>query len=325
MSADSSKFLYSTYLPASLTASSAIAVDGADNTYVVGKTSAGHAFVVKLSPDGSTILYNVTLAGSGVDAATAITIDASGNALVVGQTTSSDFPVTPGALQSLLKGAQNNFLVRLDPAGNVRMSTYLGGSGSDSPSSVAVDGDGNIDLAGATSSLDFPTTQGTLQASPIVPAWNNSSPAGFVAQVAPDGTELNWAGYVMSSDVPGPPGTLSQVGVQEMAVTPAGHIFLGGVTGPGFPVTPSAPEICFQGFVNRTNGFLAHLNSHGALVDATYLGNPTEGDINLVGDWLLFPPMRCWLSGAAPAMASSLTFNSAAVDGRRRHVSPRMC
>ena len=283
VSADSSKFLYSTYLPASLTASTAIAVDGADNTYVVGKTSAGHAFVVKLSPDGSTILYNVTLAGSGVDAATAITIDASGNALVVGQTTSSDFPVTPRALQSLLKGAQNNFLVRLDPAGNVRMSTYLGGSGSDSPSSVAVDGDGNIDLAVATSSLDFPTTQGTLQASPIVPAWNNSSPAGFVAQVAPDGTELNWASYVMSSDVPGPPGTLSQVGVQEMAVTPAGHIFLGGVTGPGFPVTPSAPEICFQGFVNRTNGFLAHLNSHGALVDATYLGNPTEGDIKLVG------------------------------------------
>jgi uncharacterized protein (TIGR03437 family) len=283
VSADGSKFLYSTYLPASVTASAAIAVDGGDNAYIAGKTSAGHAFVVKLSPDGATILYNVTLAGSGVDAATAITIDPAGNVLVAGQTTSPDFPVTPGALQQQLKGMQNNFLVRLDPAGNVRMSTYLGGSGAESPSSVAVDGAGNIDLAGATSSLDFPTTPGTFQPSPIVPAWNNSSPAGFVAQVAPDGTALNWASYVMSSDFPGPSGAPYEVGVGEMAVTPAGDVYLGGVTGPGFPVTPSAPEICFQGFANRTNGFLAHLNSQGTLVDATYLGNSTGGDVNFVG------------------------------------------
>jgi len=86
----------------------AIAVDPQDSAYVGGRSSAGHAYVVKLSADGSSVLYSVTLAGSGVDSVTAITIDAAGNALVAGQTTSPDFPVTPGALQQKLAGVQNN-------------------------------------------------------------------------------------------------------------------------------------------------------------------------------------------------------------------------
>ena len=246
VTADGSKFLYSTYLPESVAASSAIAVDAAGSAYIAGKTSAGHAFVLKLSADGSTIKYNVTLAGSGADAATAITVDPAGNAFVAGQTTSPDFPVTAGAFQQQLKGTQNNFLVRLDPSGNVLTSTYFGGSGSDSPSSIAIDGAGNIDLAGSTSSLDLPTTQGVMQPSTIVPPWNSFAPAGFVAQFAPDGISLKWASYVMSSDLR-PTVASFDVGVSALAVGPAGDIYIGGLTGPGFPVTPSAPVICFQG------------------------------------------------------------------------------
>jgi uncharacterized protein (TIGR03437 family) len=281
VSADGSKFLYSTYLPAMAGFATAIAVDPQDSAYVGGRSSAGHAYVVKLSADGSSVLYSVTLAGSGVDSVTAITIDAAGNALVAGQTTSPDFPVTPGALQQKLAGVQNNFLARLDPSGKVLMSTYLGGGGSDTPAAIALDGAGNIYLAGSTSSLDFPTTPGTFLPSPIVPAWNNTSPAGFVLQVAPDGSALNWSSYVMSSD------NGTQVGVGEMAVTAAGDVYLGGVTGAGFPVTPTAPQICFLGSANRADGFVAHLNSHGALVDATYLGPSRGTDVNFV--WGLAP------------------------------------
>ena len=129
VSADGSKFLYSTYLPDSVAASSSIAVDAAGNAYIAGQTSSGHAFVLKLSADGSTIVYNATLAGSGADAATAITVDPAGNAYVTGQTTSPDFPVTAGAFQQHLKGTRNSFLATLDPSGNVLTSTYFGGSG----------------------------------------------------------------------------------------------------------------------------------------------------------------------------------------------------
>ncbi len=334
VSADGSKFLYATYLQNWMVSPSCIAVDAAGSAYIAGKTYGGHAFVLKLSADGSTIKYTVSLAGSGADAATAIAVDAAGNAFVVGQTTSPDFPVTAGAFQRQLKGTRNIFLVRLDPFGDTLSSTYFGGSGLDSPSSVAVDGADNIDLAGSTSSLDLPATQGTMQPSAIVPPWNNFAPAGFAAQFAPDGISLKWASYVMSSDLGfGRTDSTIDVGVSALAVAPAGDIYLGGVTGPGFPVTPSAPVICFQRSISSANGFLAHLNSNGALLDATYLGNSTAGDVQSVGG--LFPlsggsALIAWRgypndvvskvqfgSGGwtAPACLSTNVLNSATLDG----------
>jgi len=335
VTADGSKFLYATYLPDSVAVSSAIAVDTAGNAYIAGTTTAGHASIIKLSADGSSIKYNVTLAGSsGADAATAITVDQAGNAVVAGQTTSPDFPVTVGAFQQQLKGTRNNFLARVDPLGNLVTSTYFGGSGSDSPSSIAVDGAGNIDLVGSTSSLDLPTTQGVMQTSAIVPPWNDFAPAGFVAQFAPDGISLKWASYVMSSDLGfGRTDATIDVGVSALAVGPAGDIYIGGVTGPGFPVTPSAPVICFQGSINRANGFLAHLNSSGSLLDATYLGNGVGSDVESVGGLLPFAggsALVAWHGSGndvvskvqfgsggwtAPACLSTDVLNSATLDG----------
>ena len=276
LSADGTKFLYSTYLPDTAATSSAIALDANDNAYIVGKTSTGHAYVTKLSADGSVVFYNVVLAGSRVEAATAIAIDSAGNAMVAGETTSSDFPVTANALQGHLAGTGNIFLARIDPTGKVLSATYLGGSGTDIPTATTLDGAGNLYLAGSTTSLDFPTTAGTMQSTPIVPAWNNLSPAGFVARIAPDGSALQWSSYVMSSDI----GT--QIGVGQLAVTAAGDVVIGGVTGPGFPVTASAPQICFGGTANRTNGFVAHLDSSGTLLDATYLGPLHGTDVDAV-------------------------------------------
>lgn len=288
ISADGTKFLYSTYLPTGEAQPIAIAVDAQSNAYIAGHTNTGHAFVMKLSADGSIILYNVVFAGSsGEDAAVAIAIDAAGDAVVAGETASPDFPVTAGALQATLRGTENNFIVRLDPAGNLLMSTYLGGTGIDSPAALALDGAGNIDLAGATSSFDFPATPGTMQPTPILPAWNNNSPAGFVAQVAGDGSKLNWASYVMSSDLGSVPGYAFPVGVQELAATVAGDLYIGGLTGPGFPVTASATQICFGGTASSTNGFVGHLSARGALLDATYVGPGRDVNVDYV--WGLMP------------------------------------
>jgi uncharacterized protein (TIGR03437 family) len=276
ISADGSTFVYSTYLPDNAYTATAIAIDAQDNAYIAGRSANSQPYVIKLSPDGSTILYNVSFASSGPGGANAVTVDAAGNTIVAGQTSARDFPVTSGALQSSLAGAQNLFLAKLDPAGEVVFSTYLGGSGADTPALVQTDSAGNIYVAGATSSLDFPTTPETFQPSPIVPAWNNSSPAGFAAKLNPSGGTLVWSTYVMSAD------RGLQAGVGEMAVTTSGDVYLGGVTGPGFPVTPSAPQMCFSGFSNRTNAFIAHLNSQGALADATYLGPNIATDVNFV-------------------------------------------
>jgi hypothetical protein len=200
ISADGSRVLYSTYLPDTAPAPSAIAIDPQGNAYVAGTSSTGHAFVVKLSADGSAFLYDVSLAGSNQDSATAIRADAAGNVIVAGQTNSPDFPVTSGALQRRLSGAQNIFVARLDATGRVVFSTYLGGSGTDTPAALQTDSAGNIYVAGQTGSLDFPTTAGSFQPAPLVPMWNNAAPAGFVAAISADGSALSWSTYVTSED-----------------------------------------------------------------------------------------------------------------------------
>ena len=168
ISADGSSVLYSTYLPPTAATPSAIALDALGNSYIVGTSSAGHAFAVKLSADGSAFLYDVLLAGSKQDSAGRVVADAAGNVSIAGQTTSPDFPVSSAAAQPHLKGAQNLFIVRLDPGGHVVFSTYLGGSGTDIPTAVQIDSAGNVYVAGQTSSLDFPTTRGTLQPDAVI-------------------------------------------------------------------------------------------------------------------------------------------------------------
>ena len=275
-----------------------IAIDAQDSAYITGKSVIGASYLIKLSPNGSTILYDISLPsavrrtpswlpphragarkrfhrvpGEGK----AITIDPAGNVIVVGTTPSPDFPVTSGVLQASLRGGQNIFIVKLDPMGGVIFSTYLGGGKIDTPAAVETDSAGNIYVAGATTSLDFPVTPGAFQTSPIVPPWNYDSPGGFAAELTPSGSALVWSTYVMSID-----SKVLEIGVGEIAVTPSGEVYLGGLTGTGFPVTPSAPEPCFTGNIA---GFIAHLNSQGTLADATYLSVAPPYEINFVWGW----------------------------------------
>lgn len=270
LSSDGSTFLYVTYLPSTVYITTAIALDSQDNAYITGQTNSGAAIVIKLSPDGSAFLYDnlitpASASPTGSSRGTAIAIDPPGNAIVLGWTSSPNLAVTPGALQSSLTGTRNIFLAKLDPSGNILFASYLGGSGTDSPTALQVDTSGNIYIAGATTSLDFPTTPGTFQPTAMVPLWNNYGPGGFAAKLSSSATQLVWSTYVMSSDYSGLPN-----GVTQMAVIPSGDVYLAGVTGATFPVTPSAPEVCFAG---SFAGFIAHLNPQGALADATYLSN----------------------------------------------------
>ncbi len=274
ISADGSRLLYSTYLPDTAAGPSAIAIDPQGNAYIAGSSSTtqlfdSHAFVLKLSADGSSFLYHVSLAGSNQDAAGPILVDAAGNVIVAGSTNSPDFPVSSGALQRALKGTSNLFIAKLDSRASVVFSTYLGGSGMDLPAALQTDSAGNIYVAGWTTSFDFPTTAGSFQPAPAVPfwnnVWNNGAAAGFVAKIGADASALSWSTYVMTADQP-------NAGVFQLAVTASGEAYIDGLAGAGFPVTPSAPQICFDGSGLSGDAFVAHLDTHGALLDATYAG-----------------------------------------------------
>jgi uncharacterized protein (TIGR03437 family) len=325
ISADGSRVLYSTYLPDTVAGTSAIAIDPQGNAYIAGLSSTRHAIVVKLNADGSAFLYNVSLAGSKQDYAAAILADAAGNVMVAGQTASPDFPVSSGALQSTLRGAQNLFIAKLDSSGSVVFSTYLGGSGTDTSAALQTDSAGNIYVAGQTTSLDFPTTSGSFAPAATVPLWNNSSPAGFVAAIGADGRTLSWSTYVTSVDS----STGRSRGVTQLAVTASGEAYLAGLAGAGFPVTASAPQICFDAADPYYDAFVAHLDTHGTLLEASYAGEsvlfpyalslPGDGSV-LLASFSTSGNMRSRLrfggaGGSAPACLSPSVLNAATLSG----------
>jgi uncharacterized protein (TIGR03437 family) len=327
LSPDGARLLYSTYLPGAMATASAIAVDSQGSAYVAGASTSGHALVVKLSPDGSAFLYTAALGGSGQDSATAILAGEAGTVTVAGYTGSPDFPVSPRAYQTRLKGARNVFLAGLDSKGAIAFATYLGGSGSDSPAALQTDAAGNLYVAGETTSPDFPSTPGSFEPSPVVPLWNQAGPGGFAARLNAGASALDWSTYIMSADHG------SSRGVTHLAVTAAGDTFLAGAAGAGFPVTPSAPQPCFGGTLSNGpssfsgNVFVARLDSRGALRDATYAGEHSsaaalsvdaDGAVRLIrreGNDIV-SRIRFGGSGtAAPACLTQDVVNSATLSG----------
>ena len=126
-------------------------------------------FVTKLSSDGKSLVFSTLLGGSGGEFFLTPTVDGEGNIFVVGHTTSSDFPITPDALQTAYhspKGARDGdgVLAVLNPDGSALVyATFLGGSGDDLIRSVAIGPGGEVYLIGSTSSKDFPVAPNAVQ------------------------------------------------------------------------------------------------------------------------------------------------------------------
>jgi uncharacterized protein (TIGR03437 family) len=136
--------------------STAIQLDRAGNIYVAGYTvsaisqSPQDAFVAKLSPDGSKLIYLTFLSGSQQDSATAMALGADGSAYVTGNTQSGDFPVSAGALQATnpRPGQLQGFLVKLDPAGAIAYATYITPLFIEQMSGIALGSGGEVFLTG---------------------------------------------------------------------------------------------------------------------------------------------------------------------------------
>lgn len=111
-----------------------------------------------------TISYSTYFGGTGSETAPSIAVNGNGFIYLAGSTTSTDLPKTANAFQSTLNGAQNIFVLEIDPtiagAGGVAYLTYLGGSGTDASVGLAVDNGGNVFVAGSTTSANFPSVNG---------------------------------------------------------------------------------------------------------------------------------------------------------------------
>ena len=265
--------VYSTFLgEMSSSSEGAIAADATGNAYVVGSTvsfsfpitpgafqTTNHGdavFVTKLNASGSALIYSTYLGGSGGHNASGIAVDAAGNAYVTGLTTGTDFPTTPGAFQRTYRGCSgcsNAFATKLNADGSaLAYSTYLGGSGRDAGSGIAVDASGNAYVAGSSESSDFPTTPGAFQT-----AYAGNEDA-FVSKLNATGSALLYSTYL---------GGGGQDVASGIALDGSANAYITGLGNAGFPTTPGA----FQ--ATGSGPFVSKLNANGsALVYSTYLG-----------------------------------------------------
>ncbi len=198
LNAAGSALVYSTYLGGSGDdAGRGVAVDALGSAYVTGDTTSTNfptaspfqaasgggkdAFVSKINPAGTALIYSTYLGGVVDDLGFGIAVDAAGSAYVTGDTTSysPSFP-TASPFQADLGGGQDVFVTKLNAAGSaLTYSTYLGGGLSDSGQGIAVDAAGNAYVAGVTFSTNFPT------ASPFQGTSGGGSDA-FVAKICPN-------------------------------------------------------------------------------------------------------------------------------------------
>jgi hypothetical protein len=199
------------------------------------------AFVAKVSPDGETLVWSTVLGGSRDEEALTIQVDAAGVVLVGGWTNSNDFPVTDTAHGRSRFGSKDGFLTALDPSGgSILFSGYIGGSGHDAVTDIALTLEGDIVLAGWTESRDLPTSSNVFQ-----PSFGGDRDAFFM-RVDESGFQLRFVSYL------GGRGMDEAVGV---ALDQAGYIVVAGTTeSRDFPVTSGALDAKKNGkdvFVTR--------------------------------------------------------------------------
>lgn len=274
-----SALVYSTYVGGSGNNEQGlgIVVDSAGDAYVTGFTDSLNfptknafqaslggglvdAFVTKLNPAGSALLYSTYLGGSSNEQGTSIAVDSSGNAYVTGNTGSINFPTTVGAFQTNVSGVGDAFVAKINPAvsgtASVIYSTYLGGSASDEGFGIAVDSTGDAYVTGLTFSTDFPTTPGAFQRT------LNGNEDAFVTKLNATGSTLVFSTLLGGS-------SFDQG--NTVALDSAANVLVAGETSStNFPVTADAFRSSSQG---ANDAFVTKLNSGGSsLVFSTYLG-----------------------------------------------------
>jgi uncharacterized repeat protein (TIGR01451 family) len=313
--------VYSSYLGGTANDQAlAVAVDAAGSAYLTGSTLSADfppknpiqtyqgnglrdAFVTKMNPTGSALVYSTYLGGESEDFGNGIALDSSKNAYVAGQTRSNQFPVTPGALRQfcgevfvngLPTGTCNfneadGFVTKLNSTGSALVySTFLGGTSFDEARAIAVDGTGAAYVVGNTNGA-LPTNNPNDPGFPITPltAFQNhylgTFNTPFFVKLNPAGSNEIY-GTLIGSPNPSAVGHSFGNGV---AFDSAGNGYITGYTpASDFPVTPGAFQTTCQPLMgaqcNSMKTFVSKFDPTksmaASLVYSTFLGGKTAAD-----------------------------------------------
>ncbi len=251
--------VYSTLLPANPVA---LAIDPAGEVYIASTTAgalpfpttpgayqptppypSGSGVVAKLNASGSALLYATYLSGNGLTVPQGIAIDSAGDAYVAGYTQATDFPVTPGALQTAYFGSAQymEFVTKLNSQGTgLVYSTFLGAT-LKTASEIKVDAQGGA----------YVLAQGGAE---LVSG-------GYLSHLSADGSALVYSTYI--------PNAITATGF-DFDLDSAGSAFV--AVAPGTVVLAASPGAFQSGLVGNTGSdvIVAKFTSNGQFAGATY-------------------------------------------------------
>ncbi len=282
----------------------AMALDAAGNLYVTGQTGSTDfpttpgafdrtygtgffdAYIAKLNPTGSALVYATYLGGNGdLDIGLALTLDGSGNVYVTGQTSSPDFPITATAYDGVLDGPSDAFVTELSANGDLLVfSTFLGGTFDEGGGGLVVDQSGSVLVVGTTGSPDFPTTAGAFSRT-----FGGGFTDAFVATIRNDGGALLFGTFL---------GGAREENALGIALDPTGAAFVAGATASSnFPVTPGAFDTTYNdvGPLLFGDAYVVKFLPTGAgLAYGTFLGGATADSVRAIA---LDPAGRAIVTG----------------------------
>ncbi|AXC16050.1 Cell surface protein (plasmid) [Acidisarcina polymorpha] len=288
----------------------ALFVDGSGAVYLTGMTYNSHfpatrgpfgvinsqenAFVTKLAPGGSALVYSFLIASS-LPGPTAITVDRYGSAYLTGGVNAfydpqanGTYPTPPGAYQASSTATVDTgyaFVTKINPEGTAfDYSTYLGGPSipdilpppETTGLAIAVNDAGEAYVAGRTGFVSFPTTPGAFQSVNKTTATSGGS-NGFIAKLNAAGSGLIYSTYLGGASSAGP---YYGDEITSIALDHEGEAYVAGqASSLDFPTTAGAYQRDTSG-PQFYAGFISKMNPTGtALVYSTYLGGTTIQDV----------------------------------------------
>ncbi len=231
-------------------------------------------FLMKLASETGEILYSTYIGGDYTDVSSAIVLNDADEIFLVGWSGSTDFPTTPDAFQGEPSFPeyfyQDAVILKLAPTGDeILYSSYFGGTHDDWGDHIALDGDGNIIIAGRSNADDFL----------LVEAYDSEPNDIFISKLSPDGQTLLFSSFFGGSDYDR---------LMDMKCDDAGNVYMTGSTrSVDMPTTPGAYQAQFVGEINGCevpfgsdynceDWYVCNLSTEGAGMNwCTYLGGDT--------------------------------------------------
>ncbi len=199
-------------------------------------------------------IWGTYYGGGGGDYSSAISTDEQGNIFMAGATGSTNGIATSGSHQSTNGGKSDVFLVKFNSAGVRQWGTYYGGSDEEEATAISIDSQGNVYMAGKTSSFNAIGTSGSHQST------NGGKSDAFLVKFNSAGVH-QWGTYY---------GGIGDDFASAISIDAQGNIYMVGNTGSDNAIATTGSH---QSNIDGTyNPFLVKFNSAGVRQWGTYYG-----------------------------------------------------